>query len=1197
MNQFDKNKIISLNIHDPQQIKAALIHYQTLLNDGSAFNEQQFDVEFKHQTPDELRRLQVNDAGENLALLKAALNLGQEGGAHNYKDEITDNRELYISEVILFAAALQYPEIKDTVVDSAKAIVAYSRRMNDTSDMWLDDMRVFGIEALYMLAKTDLQYAYLIGQYLIPYWDNEHAGQYEGYLSTLLDEHGWHPELIKAFIWCDSPEFRLGMFGAHFHSGGLSHQPLGAYLEENPEQYAVFKRLVIERFQAEPVLLQHIDETSDEEEDLSTYSPVVWLYQSLFQRPDLDDQEDALDAFMQQAFMGSTLEDEAYDLQRQVQSQVTGALVKAADAALEKRAQYQAYLARDARKYELNYGTEILKPLILAMPQGERLWCYIESGEQRDALAALEEIALMPLAKAHAPEMAAHLDDMLHRFEYNNQGIAEEIDDVLRLVSGDLLTDHFGEECTFELADNLTTTLTVTPDSQVSLLEARQQQYLRVIDVFYRALGKREFSEYMMTLLSEGEGALLTRQEYYRRYSQLPAPEVLEQSETDPVLAQEVQYIFCKFSDRDEILYKKHFNLVGSVLRGSRDLCHPRHWPKADMGFLALASYQLYRDFNERIGDEISKSLLAYLTEHQVWDKAVSKILKHANKEGDFHSLDDKGLSEADVARIRAYFTANNPEDDQASIMALLEPQLHRDDCCRGQLYLNKYSEQQKGYLLFSDHDDDFQRFTLIAYWLRQLPFLYSVHADRLWQFIIALAPVRVARNILRAYSDDSWSIEFNNVLEGIEIQEQLEKAGIDAGVLMAYEMSREFYNNERYLHWLELYSEISSTATGMFAGIDRKKAEAMHQGLQYINERIKVDFLHHASLKYPQIPLDIKHDLKRALRILVQLNITSWEQALAHEYGQACLYSGEGDKAPAKLRNPIVADEHTLHDRPCHVDGMSWLEITVLQQRGDKNHILMADQEMPLELYQGRWPCGSLLIFDQEVDSQALLARIATLQDTNARIELLVEQILAYLEGEVEYDNIASLYGGQMAGEYFRPNADESSMYNIGQFIWMLEPVQRDRLAKLLFNHDYRGFKVIERDYEKCWLHHLLLQGEIDFDSYLELTRASNLDNESTEEGMRFMLQWLVSLQVNAAHITLFCIKRAHLEVCCEFIHGHARGEYGNFKHTLAYLHAGRRAQLPEILSQADDGAELILPLSKDRSRVVKEALAKYFS
>ncbi|HAS63348.1 MAG TPA: hypothetical protein DCS35_12770, partial [Vibrio sp.] len=71
---------------------------------------------------------------------------------------------------------------------------------------------------------------------------------------------------------------------------------------------------------------------------------------------------------------------------------------------------------------------------------------------------------------------------------------------------------------------------------------------------------------------------------------------------------------------------------------------------------------------------------------------------------------------------------------------------------------------------------------------------------------------MRVARNILRAHSDEPWNIEFSNILDAINITEQLEKAGIDSGMLNAYEMScqQQQRGANRYLQWLDVYSEIT---------------------------------------------------------------------------------------------------------------------------------------------------------------------------------------------------------------------------------------------------------------------------------------------------------------------------------------------------------------------------------------------------
>jgi hypothetical protein len=1186
MNQFDKNQIITLDIQDPISIKQALEAYQELLNTDKVNQQQNFDVEFKQFNENESRRLQPEDSGKHFDLLKDALNKGQEGGSHYYDRPILEDTETYISEVIVFAAALQFAEIRCTVVDTAHAIVAYCRRQNDTDEMWLDDMRVFGIEALYMLAKVDLQYAYLIGQYFVPNWDDEHACGYQDYLSALLQEYGWHKEIIKAFIWCDNEAFRRGMFMTDLYHNMTCYQPLGEYLATNPVMYEQFTALVIQRFQSEPVLLQHLDTDSEDDVDLTGYQPVVSLYQSLFPHVGFYDDE-TLDSFMEQPFLDSTLEDKAYDLQIAVQKQVSGPLVKAAESALASRKSYRNYLKREDRCYELNYGTQLIKPLILAMTQGDLLWRYIENGEPKEALESLTEVDVLALAKVHSKDMYDLITDHTCHFERDNRGIAEEINSVLSLVRKDLLTDHFSDESEHPLSNDLFTTLKICTDEQSDLLQQRAQQYLRVVDVFYYALGKRELSDYFMESLTD-DYALLTREAYFQRFSQNPAPK-----QVNPQAAKQknINAIFNYFSDMDTLLCKKHLTLVDSELRCNRSLCHPDQWPEPNTGLLALGCYHLYSDFNAHIGDDVTKALSEYLCEMKLWDLVASKILAESQLYSDHYGNHGEGLTESEIERVKRYFKEDTPQDDLTSLLSFLQPQLYRDDCCRGRFYFNKFSEHQIGYRLFNDYDEDFQRFTLIAFWLRQLPLPVREKADRLWQFIIALAPVRAARNVCRAYSDDSFSVEFHDELARIELNEQLEKAGIDAGILDAYEMSVDRYQNKRYVIWLDKYSDIISTDKSMFGRLDRKKAEAMHRGLSFINESTKIDFLHHAALKHPQLIIDHEHDFTRALKIFVQLNICSWEQSLAREYESHCIYYGEGSELPEALIKPIIVDSMTVHDKPCHVDNREWQTCSILQCQGDHYVIVMADPKESIERLEHRLSSDQLVILNDKVDRQVIMQRICELQVLSTRVEAFVDHIKAYLDGKVTFDEISDLFTKQIAKTYMSIDPDEYNLYSLRQFIWVLDTLRRDKLIRLLLNHDYRGFKLLENQYEHVWLLHQFSQQKIVFAQYLDESR----EREASEEGIEFMINWLREIYVSYAHLTLFCIKHRNFDACRKFVIAHARGEYGCFKTTLAYLNVARRAELPELLSQADDKLALITPLMRDRSRKVKEAVNKY--
>ncbi|MFA0373039.1 hypothetical protein AB4511_25985, partial [Vibrio sp. 10N.222.54.F6] len=96
-------------------------------------------------------------------------------GGYNLQDIVTEKSSLYISEALLFAITLEHDALKPQLRHTAQAMVNYARYENDTSEMWVDDMRVFGAEALFMMAMQDAEDAIYLAQFFIPYWDDEHA--------------------------------------------------------------------------------------------------------------------------------------------------------------------------------------------------------------------------------------------------------------------------------------------------------------------------------------------------------------------------------------------------------------------------------------------------------------------------------------------------------------------------------------------------------------------------------------------------------------------------------------------------------------------------------------------------------------------------------------------------------------------------------------------------------------------------------------------------------------------------------------------------------------------------------------------------------------------------------------------------------------------------------------------------------------
>ncbi len=160
MSQFDKTLSISLKPQDPASIAQALQQYRQHLHDGSAFRLEGsllFNIEFVNE---QQQPLSNDDAGGNRNLLVHALSAAR--AHHTFK---------YCTEAVLFAAALNFPELLDEIKATAEAMVAFSRSRNDFSDLFLDDYNVFGVEALYMLARQYPELSHYLAAFLVPYWD------------------------------------------------------------------------------------------------------------------------------------------------------------------------------------------------------------------------------------------------------------------------------------------------------------------------------------------------------------------------------------------------------------------------------------------------------------------------------------------------------------------------------------------------------------------------------------------------------------------------------------------------------------------------------------------------------------------------------------------------------------------------------------------------------------------------------------------------------------------------------------------------------------------------------------------------------------------------------------------------------------------------------------------------------------------
>ncbi len=229
MSQFDKTLSVSLNPEDPASIALALQQYRQHLNDGSAFRlngSLLFNIEFVNQ---QQRPLNRDDAGANRPLLEHALDAARR-----------DHRLSFYTEPVLFAAALNFPELLDELKATAEAMVAFSRRRNDSSDLFIDDYNVFGVEALYMLARQYPELSHYLAAFLVPYWNLESFYQPVLLLGKLVEEFGWRRELIHAYLHCDGEQNRRCFFQTT--EGDSVNLSLLEHFARHPDDYPGLRR-------------------------------------------------------------------------------------------------------------------------------------------------------------------------------------------------------------------------------------------------------------------------------------------------------------------------------------------------------------------------------------------------------------------------------------------------------------------------------------------------------------------------------------------------------------------------------------------------------------------------------------------------------------------------------------------------------------------------------------------------------------------------------------------------------------------------------------------------------------------------------------------------------------------------------------------------------------------------------------------
>ncbi|MGB5989200.1 MAG: hypothetical protein WBG43_05635 [Marinifilaceae bacterium] len=166
-------------------------------------------------------------------------------------DDTDSASEYYVesfSNTVFLTAALQHEDLKHDLLALIKAIVVLVNKKEKTYNLWVDEEHTFGVEFIVAFVLKYPDYTYLISDFVLANWDDEHAGYVLNILYDLKCRRGYDRHLIKAIAYAKCQELFLTALGINYYDGDdySEDAELFHHFKKTPQDYIYFKDQYIE---------------------------------------------------------------------------------------------------------------------------------------------------------------------------------------------------------------------------------------------------------------------------------------------------------------------------------------------------------------------------------------------------------------------------------------------------------------------------------------------------------------------------------------------------------------------------------------------------------------------------------------------------------------------------------------------------------------------------------------------------------------------------------------------------------------------------------------------------------------------------------------------------------------------------------------------------------------------------------------
>ena len=412
-----------------------------------------------------------NDILENVIHLSADLS----------KDNLFKTDETYIdnslnvfTQCFLIHKALEHG-LEDEVLKFVNKIISFSVKINDSSDLWYDECNVYGIDIITTLALHNPKYIHLISEYIIPYWDDEHAPYIFEYLPYFMKKNGFSKDVLKAFAYCHSMQSFFACFMQYDDEyGENTNGELFEHFKNNYDDYLYFKEEFLNYLRKYP--------RSNEDEDfvhLSTKIFKVIIDENLEER-------------FEEEFTDKTIEEELVIFSDEIDEVLENfteedyPFIRDEDGESEELEDYKEDI-HDTIRINAEFFTK-------GFDNGEKIYDYVLYGKNEKLLANIKKIKDFKY-------FAAKNDlEILKRFNY--YGV-----DFLSDITESFITQQLECEVRQSLIGRFFSKNDISP----------KERALRAVDVLFRAYGQN-LDEFSIRQLTQ-EYELCALDEVFKRYT------------------------------------------------------------------------------------------------------------------------------------------------------------------------------------------------------------------------------------------------------------------------------------------------------------------------------------------------------------------------------------------------------------------------------------------------------------------------------------------------------------------------------------------------------------------------------------------------------------------------------------------------------------------------------------------------------